>query len=100
MELNGSIKPFNYGNITEEHKTAIREVISLCQLVGNSAFADMLKKKFELELPNRYDHEQHQFVKRCRELNIDVHVMGHLSDGSAEYPIISITEDVRKLENF
>lgn len=100
MELNGSIMPYDYSNITESDKKVIEEVILLCHHQGNHDFAEMLKKRFQLVMPNRYDHEQHPFVKRCRELNIDVHLMGHISDGNEEYPIISITEDIRNLNNF
>lgn len=94
---------FDYGNISEEHKKAVLEVMDLAKQQGNEMFAELLKHKFQIEEPVRVDHTDRAFVKACEESDIKVWVMGWVQDGGAEsgsphFPVVSITEDIRKID--
>lgn len=94
---------FNYGEITEQHKEAVLEVMDLAKQQGNDMFAELLKHKFQIEEPVKVDHKETVFAKACESSDIKVWVMGWVQDGGAEtgaphYPVVSITEDIRKID--
>lgn len=98
------MKLFDYGSITEQHKEAIQEVIDLATQSGNDVFAEFIKHKFQLVEPVRVDHKDTEFYKACTEHDIHVWTMGYIQDGGGNdpsipfYPVVSITEDIRKIE--
>ena len=95
---------FNYGDITEEQKKAVLEIIELANQSGNDVFAELLKHKFQIIEPLKLDHTKTEFNRLCTEKEIKVWLMGWVQDGGGEdpsaphYPVVSITEDIRKLE--
>jgi hypothetical protein len=92
---------FDYGSITEEHKKVIEEVIYLYKESKIENFDEFLKSKFQVELPPRFPIQDSLFVKFCKEHQFRCAIMGYaVDDEGVEYPVISITEDVRKLDNF
>ncbi len=98
------MKLFDYGSITEQHKEAIQEVVDLANHSGNDIFAELIKHKFQLVEPIRVDHKDTEFYKACAENDIHVWTMGYIQDGGGNdpsipfYPVVSITEDIRKIE--
>lgn len=93
---------FNYGDITEQHKEAATEIANLIANSGNPILADLVKQRFKVvEIP-RYDVNLSPFIDACKEAGIFAAVQGYLQEGSdlekMEYPLISICEDIRKLE--
>jgi|AntAceMinimDraft_5_1070358.scaffolds.fasta_scaffold08386_4 hypothetical protein len=98
------MKLFDYGSITEQHKEAIQEVVDLATQSGNDVFAEFIKYKFQLIDPVRVDHKDTEFYKACAENDIHVWIMGYIQDGVGNdpsmpfYPVVSITEDIRKIE--
>ena len=95
---------FDYGAISEEQKKAILEVMDLAKESGNDVFAEFLKHKFKIVEPVRVDHKEYDFYKHCDSNGIKVWLMGYVQDGGGNnpaepsYPVVSITEDIRKLE--
>lgn len=95
---------FDYGSISEEQKKAIQEVIDLARQSNNEMFAQFLTHKFKIVEPVRIDHTNTQFYKMCSDNDIKVWLMGWVQDGGGEdpsaphWPVVSITEDVRKIE--
>ena len=97
------MKLFDYGNISEQQKEAVLEIMDLAKQQGNEVFAEILKHKFQIEEPVRVDHSNHIFTKACEESDIKLWVMGWVRDGDDEtgapyYPVVSITEDIRKID--
>jgi hypothetical protein len=96
---------FDYGAITEEQKKAILEVMDLAKESGNEMFAEFIKHKFKIVEPLRIDHKESEFYKVCESHGIKVWLMGYVQDKGGldptepSYPIVSVTEDIRKLEN-
>jgi hypothetical protein len=94
---------FNYGDIKEEHKQAVLEVMELARQQGNVVFAELLKHKFQIEEPVKVDHKDTDFAKACEAADVKLWIMGWVQDGLADagsphYPVVSITEDIRKIE--
>ena len=89
---------FDYGNITEEHKRVVEEIVSLCDSLGNETLSELLKHKFKIVSRPRYDMESSTFVEKCRKNNIYCAIQGYVTDSDGiDYPIVSICEDIRKL---
>jgi hypothetical protein len=64
--------------------------------------AELVKQRFKVvEIP-RYDINESPFIDACKEAGIFAAVQGYLQEGSdlekMEYPLVSICEDIRKLE--
>jgi hypothetical protein len=95
---------FDYGNINDEHKKAILEVIDLANQLGNVTFAELLKHKFQIVEPKKYDLNDSEFITACNSNKINYNIQGYITEGPAHapvhYPLVSITEDIRKLNDF
>jgi hypothetical protein len=95
---------FDYRAINEEHKKAVQEVINLAKDAGNEDFAEYLKHKFEIIEPIKLEHTKTEFYRLCEKNDIKVWLMGWVQDGGGldpsvpHYPVVSITEDIRKIE--
>lgn len=93
---------FDYGNITQEHKDAAEEIITMLEATGQSGLASDLRYKFQLAEIKKYDWSASEFVRYCKLADIYVAGQGHLMEGEGEdamqYPLFAICEDVRKLE--
>ncbi len=95
---------YDYGSISEDHKKIILEVMDLAKKTGNELFAEFLKHKFEIVEPNRYDLSESKFIDACEKHKFCYNIQGYVKEGNSpdavHYPIVSITEDIRKLEEF
>ena len=92
---------FNYGDITDEHKHAAKEIANLMEGMNQPMMAELIRERFQITPIPKYDFTQHPFVKACEKANLFCAVQGHVKDGSGkmEYPVISISDDVRKFED-
>jgi hypothetical protein len=95
---------FDYGNINADHKKAILEAVELAMKSGNHLFAELLKHKFEIVEPKKYDLDESEFIKACNSNEIKYNIQGYIVEGPTHdpvhYPLVSITEDIRKLNKF
>jgi hypothetical protein len=95
---------FNYGDLKKEHKDAAIEIVELARQLGQDNLADTIAHKFQLVEPNKFKIEDSIFVQVCERAGFKYWIMGWVSEGdgpdAVHYPIVSITEDVRKLDNF
>lgn len=91
---------FNYGDITDEHKQAAKEIANLMEGMNQPMMAELIRERFQIKPIPKYDFTQHPFVKACEQADLFCAVQGHIRDGSGklEYPVISISDDVRKFE--
>jgi hypothetical protein len=94
---------FDYGSINDDHKAAAEEIVELLRQLGIELPIKVISERFKLVEPNRFDFTQTEFYKVCREVDVFLGVQGfvvnHADPEKTEYPIVSITEDIRKLEN-
>lgn len=95
---------FDYGNVTQDHKKLLLEIIELAKKSGNDVFAEFIKHKFQIVEPNRFDLANSKFIESCEKHRFSYNIQGYVVDGlnpdAVHYPIVSITEDIRKLDEF
>jgi hypothetical protein len=96
---------FDYGaGLNETHKDAAIEIAKLAKEHGHTEFAEFILAKFQTIKRNEYDFEnESSFIKFLNKHEFKYWIMGWVKDGESpigmHYPIISITEDIRKLDN-
>lgn len=103
-ELPQGLQPvFDYGSINQDHQDAAEEIIGLLRNLGIELPIKIISERFKLTEPNRFDFTETNFAKACREADVFLGVQGFVVNqadpNKVEYPIISISEDVRKLES-
>jgi hypothetical protein len=103
MDLNNIKQNFDYGSINEDHKNVIQEIIHLAKETNNHLFADFISYKFKIKEENKFDLKNSSFFKFCEKNNIHLNIQGYVQDGtnpdSVHYPVVSIIEDIRKLDD-
>jgi len=88
---------FNYGNITDEHKEAAAECANILDNMNNNETAELIRKQFKIVENPKFDLTGHPIVKAAEESNVFLSVQGFITDNGVDYPIIGITDDVRKI---
>ena len=95
---------YNYGEISDNDKRVIGEVISLAKAQGLDNFVEFLQHKFKIVEQPEFDFEESEFVKESAKHGLFVAVQGTIKSGDKPgdivYPVISITDDVRKFDKF
>jgi hypothetical protein len=96
---------FDYGSITEEQKAAALEIVQLCKNMDQHIAAEIIKHKFQLVEPKRYNMEESAFIKACADAGIYVSIQGHIKENAGtpdelEYQLVSISQDIRKMDEF
>ena len=90
---------FNYGEIKDEHKDAADECANILQNMNHPELAELIRKQFKIIENKKFDFKDHPFVKATEQAEVFCSVQGFVSDNEIDYPIIGITEDVRKIMN-
>jgi hypothetical protein len=103
--MNKDILPvFDYGNITDEHKSAANEIAKWLESLGLSDVARDLLVRFKIEENKKYDITQSKFYRLCQEGGIFVAGQGILVEGegkdATEYPLVAISGDIRQFDKF
>jgi len=91
-------KVFDYGELKKEHKDTAEEIARILNEAGQSLLADMIKQKFEIVEKPTYDWENSPFVLAAVEAGLYCNCQGHVEDNGIRYQIVSITDDIRRLE--
>jgi len=89
---------FDYGSISEQHKEAAEEIAKILANSGNELIANLIKEKFGLVDPVTYDYENTLFTKAAIAAGLYVNVQGTVVEDGIHYQMISLTDDIRKLE--
>lgn len=97
------MKPvFDYGNITDEQKNVVDEIIKILNQFDQPMIAELLRSKFELEPIKEFDLSTSKFVKYCEAAGLRLHIQGTVCEGEhpnkISYPILTLQEDVRHLD--
>lgn len=94
---------FDYGSLNDDHKAAAQEIAEILRNMGNEHLAIAISQRFKLEEPNRFDYKTTKFFEACAKADVYLGMQGYVVDhrdpDKTEYPIVSISEDIRKLEN-
>lgn len=91
---------FDYGSLNDDHKAAAEECVALANQLGQPMLAELIKAKFQLVEPKRFDMDTSKFVAAAKEAGIYIAIQGHIKEGDTEYQLVSVNEDIRKLEKF
>jgi hypothetical protein len=95
---------FNYGDLKKEHKDAASEIVELAKQAGQDILAELIAHRFQLIEPNRFQLENSIFAQACKAEGFNCSIMGWVTEGDTpgaiHYPLVAITEDIRKLDNF
>lgn len=93
---------FHYAELTELHKKIAEEIANLAKDRGHKEFYEFLLKQFQIVEPAQYNVEDSSFVKHAVEAGIYVNIQGWVIDPNDDvhYPIVSLSEDIRKLNKF
>ena len=97
---------FDYGSLNDVQKDTVKEVIDILRKSNQKElndFAENLKLKFKIvEIPT-LDITNSWLYQILKKENIFISVQGHNienagSKDAKQYPIVAITEDIRKIE--
>ena len=89
---------FDYGDINQDHKDAVLEVLNLVKQMGQPEIAEMLKYKFQIEEMPTYDPEQTRFWKLAKKYGINIASGGFSIEEGVKYPYCTVDADIRVLE--
>jgi hypothetical protein len=95
---------YDYGNITKDDKALVKEIIKMLEKENQYGLSEQLKLTFGLKDITRYEIEKSVFYNLCKENNIALQKQGDIKVSEngihTEYPIVSICEDIRRLDKF
>ena len=96
------IEMFDYGSISDEQKRALNECANFLS-IKHPDIAQTIRNKFYLVEPKKVKMETSNFLQLCKEANINWSLQGFTltrdeKEEEIQYPIVSITEDIRELE--
>ena len=102
--MSGNLIPsFDYGSINEDHKKAAEEIAGLVKSLGQNDLAELIKQRFKVQEPKRYDLSQSKFFQACQAAGIYCAVQGWVQVGTdidnVHYPLVGVSEDIRKLDS-
>lgn len=101
----GTLLPiYNYGNVTEDDKTLVREVINMLDQDKQYSTSQLLKERFKMNDVIQYDRNESVFLNYANDMNLPIHIQGHSTqtkgDKTYHYPIFSLCDDIRVLNKF
>ena len=101
----GTLLPiYNYGNVTEDDKTLVREVINMLDQDKQYSTSQLLKERFKMNDIIQYDRNESVFLNYANDMNLPIHIQGHSTqtkgDKTYHYPIFSLCDDIRVLNKF
>ena len=103
-KIEDMIPVFDYGNIKPEHQALVRDIL---QRIDNNKQPEDIKNDlsvlFKLQGENEFDLEKSTFIKYAERVNLGPAKQGHITvkegkDVPINYPIISVCDDIRKLD--
>ena len=98
------VEPFDYGSIKKEHLEAATEILRVLkeELRVSDLALEYIKLKFQIKEIPTYNIEDSKLYKAAKKANLYLPIVGHIVEGtgleSKKYPVIGISEDIRKLD--
>jgi hypothetical protein len=104
MMTNELIPMFDYGNITDEHKSIAKEIAVFLESSNQHQLADAIRKRFKVVETPTFDLKQSKFFQEAQKAGIFVAVQGFVQEGldgdAIQYQLCAVCEDVRNLDKF
>jgi hypothetical protein len=100
MDDKPMIPVFDWRDIKPEHQQAAQEIADIMEGMNQPMLAELIRQKFKVVSPTRFDLRESEFVQECQKNNIGIMIQGYTEEQGVHYPLIAITEDVRRLDKF
>jgi thymidylate synthase ThyX len=91
---------FNYGEINNDHKDAVAEVMNILRTMQLDDIAEMLKYKFKIEELPIFDPTKTRFWQLAKKYGINIASGGYTLENGVKYPYCTLDADIRVLEDF
>lgn len=91
---------FDYNNINKDHLNAAKECAKIAQEFGYDDLSNKILKSFNIVEKKIFDIENSIFYKKAIENNLYPIVQGYIEHEEIKYPYVSISSDIRELDNF
>jgi hypothetical protein len=92
--------PFNFDEVNEDHKDAVKEISKILKSLNQNILAEMIEQKFKLVKKPKYEKEESEFIQKAIEFGFNPTEQGITEDNGIEYPIVNIMADVREWNKF
>ena len=90
----------DFNSLTEDHKQAAAEIRRVCLNLGYIEIADNITVKFGLKEIPVYDTADNEFLQSLERSDIKYSIQGYNRDNDIDYPIVTLSEDIRKFEKY
>lgn len=91
------IPVFDYRNINDDHKKAAEEIANILADSGQPMLSELVKLRFEVVERPKYNLNDSPFIDFCKKAGLHFVIQGYTVENGIEYPMITICEDIRKL---
>lgn len=91
---------FDYGDINQDHKDAVQEVITILKSMQMEEVAEILKYKFQIEELPTFDPTKTRFWQLAKKYGINIASGGFTLEEGVRYPYCTLDGDIRLLEEF
>jgi hypothetical protein len=93
---------FDYGNLTDDHKEAVKKCLDLAEKAGvHEQYIEIIKVKFNLSTLPTYDMANSETWKSMKaDDNLSCSSGGHTQANGMNYPYISIMADIRDIDKW
>jgi hypothetical protein len=98
MEQNKRMK-LDVLNLNQDHKDAAQEICDMLDEMGQSIIVPLIKERFRLIQRNRFVVDESKFAQIAKKHGVFFHAQGYVIEGDNEYPMILVSEDIRKLDS-
>lgn len=92
--------PFNFDEINDDHKEAIKEVSKILKSFNQDMMAEIIEQKFNLIKKPKFDKENSEFIQKAIDFGFNPTEQGIVEENGVEYPIVNIMADIRQWEKF
>jgi hypothetical protein len=89
---------FNTDNLKNEHREIVKDIVDYLSENGNELLALLISKRYKLEPIEKYDISNSIVIDFCDKSNIPYSIQGYVTENNIDYPLITITGDIRKFE--
>ena len=87
-------------DITADIKRVAESIALTCEDWGAQHIADEIRTQYKLKSIDRFDMEKNSIFYNFAKVNkINVKQQGWIKENNMMYPLVSVDEDIRKLDN-
>ena len=98
------IPMFDYGNITDEQKSVVKEIAGFLESSNQHQLADVIKKRFKVVETPKFDLRKSKFYQEAEKAGVFVAVQGFVQEGldgdAIQYQLCAVCDDIRNLDKF